>query len=263
MNRNARRVKMQAMLMAATVASKRYAAKCRAILGGLHAAMQDALAPHLASLTGKTAARMDAGHSAWKKAIDDIEGRFAAVRTKTGEAFDEMAATVNKKNHAAAADLLGITPAATRTAGVIMKFRDQNIALMEKAARDYVDDVRDVLEEPDTFGLRVEDLSKRIQERADVSKSRADLIARDQTLKLNGQLNQTRQENAGVVEYIWSTSHDERVRPIHVELDGTRQRWSDPPVTDEDGNVNHPGQDFQCRCVALPVVADLDEPAEE
>lgn len=45
---------------------------------------------------------------------------------------------------------------------------------------------------------------------------------------------------------------------MHQELDGTEQSWDDPPVTNEDGDRNHPGEDYQCRCVAYPILDELD-----
>jgi SPP1 gp7 family putative phage head morphogenesis protein len=99
-----------------------------------------------------------------------------------------------------------------------------------------------------TQGLRHEEISANIQERLDVTDSRADLIARDQISKLNGQLNELRQTDLGITQYIWSTAHDERVRESHAEKDGETFDWDDPP--EDTGN---PGEDINCRCVALPV----------
>ena len=60
--------------------------------------------------------------------------------------------------------------------------------------------------------------------------------------------------DAGVEEYIWSTSGDSRVRESHKKLNGKRFRWDDPPVVDEKtGRRCHPGEDYECRCVALAV----------
>lgn len=95
-----------------------------------------------------------------------------------------------------------------------------------------------------------------------VSKRRAKLIARDQTSKLTGTLNQVRQQSIGIEEYVWRTSQDERVvgdpaglypkgsraHRDHFHRNGKRFRWDDPP---DDG---HPGQAIQCRCHAQPVI---------
>ena len=95
---------------------------------------------------------------------------------------------------------------------------------------------------------RLEDLTKDELKKA---KNRAKLIARDQTNKFLGKLNELRQTSLGVEEYIWSTSKDERVRSSHAARDGRKFKWDDPPP---DG---HPGIPIQCRCTALPVLKDF------
>ena len=74
-------------------------------------------------------------------------------------------------------------------------------------------------------------------------------LTRDQTSKAIGQLTHARQTQLGITEYLWRTAQDERVRETHATLDGTTHRWDTPP------GVGHPGQDIQCRCVAIPVLA--------
>jgi len=111
----------------------------------------------------------------------------------------------------------------------------------------------DTIEQAHASGLRVEALAGRIAHDFGVSDKRAELIARDQTLKLNGQINRARQQQVGITEYIWSTSNDERVRQMHAELDGTRQSWDNPPEV-APGRHEHPGGDYQCRCAAIPIM---------
>ena len=93
-----------------------------------------------------------------------------------------------------------------------------------------------------------------IDERTDVADSRARLIARDQVSKLNGALTQQRQRDIGVEGYIWRTVGDERVRDTHEEQDGKFFTWDNPPSETDD---NHPGEDYQCRCWAEPVLPEF------
>lgn len=135
------------------------------------------------------------------------------------------------------------------------QFRQENLSLIRTLDQDTVDRFRSILEEADRSAMRVEDLRGRLVEELGVSKRHADLLARDQVLKFNAQLTESRQTAAGVTHYEWSTSGDERVRPAHAELDGTIQSWADPPVVDEkDDRRAHPGEDYQCRCVAIPIL---------
>lgn len=123
--------------------------------------------------------------------------------------------------------------------------------------------VERVLADPLNEGRSVADISKMLQEQAGYSQSRAELTARDQTLKAYAQIQQARQTAAGITRYVWTTALDERVRPDHADLDGSVQAWDDPPVVDQrTGRRGHPGEDFQCRCTAVPVLEEDDDPAE-
>ena len=76
-------------------------------------------------------------------------------------------------------------------------------------------------------------------------------IVRDQTNKTIGGLNQIRQQQLGVREYIWMSSKDNRVRPQHQDNDGKVFAWASPPP---DGP---PGQAVQCRCYSRPIISPL------
>lgn len=137
-------------------------------------------------------------------------------------------------------------------------FRRENVRLIKSLAADKVARVHRVLTAAGT-GTRVEDIAARIRDATAATESRAALIARDQVLSLNSQVTQARHQAAGVQEYVWRTSRDERVRPAHRALDGTRHAYREPPVVDpRTGRREHPGQDFQCRCTAEPVIPGLD-----
>jgi len=135
-------------------------------------------------------------------------------------------------------------------------FRRENLELIRSLTTDHVERVARVLQ--GGAGDRVEVLRARIMGETGVVKSRASLIARDQVLKLNADVSHARHQAAGVVEYIWRTSRDERVRPAHRDLDGQRFRYDTPPVVDaKGGRHENPGGDFQCRCTAEPVLPDF------
>lgn len=91
-----------------------------------------------------------------------------------------------------------------------------------------------------------------------MDKRHARFIARDQMAKLNSELTRMQQEDAGVSQYTWSDSGDGRVRQRHKELNGKVFRWNDPPIVDKKtGRRCHPGQDYRCRCCAIPFF-DID-----
>ena len=129
-------------------------------------------------------------------------------------------------------------------------FTDRNVKLITKLSGEAYAQVNDVVLQGIQAGRRSHDIAKDIMGRLDVAESRANLIARDQVLKFNGSLTQTRQTSAGITQFTWYTSLDERVRPAHRAQHGLVFAWSNPPVVD--GEQATPGSPVQCRCIALP-----------
>lgn len=135
---------------------------------------------------------------------------------------------------------------------VVVQSVEANVALIKSIPSEQLSRVRELVEgavirgESPDGGMRRE-----LQRIGGITRRRAQFIARDQTAKLNGQLTQARNQAVGIVEYVWRTSGDSRVRPSHAEKNGHRFRWDTPPP-----DTGHPGQDFQCRCTARSVIPD-------
>ena len=115
-------------------------------------------------------------------------------------------------------------------------------------------------------GATITDITKSIQEQYKLSRRRAQLLARDQVSTLNSQISKMQQQDAGCTKYRWSDSRDSRVRDCHRTLNGKVFSWDEPPEmwydTKNSGRVYtgrrcHPGEDYCCRCVAIPVF-DID-----
>lgn len=149
-------------------------------------------------------------------------------------------------------------PRGGQLAQTVAAFRQTNIDLVSKLGEDQVADLTSILEDANAQGLRHEEIAGLLEDRIGVGESRAKLIARDQTLKYNSSVHVAQAEAAGLTEFVWSTSHDGAVRPMHRELDGKRFRYDDPPVTNDEGETNLPGEDYQCRCQAIPVIPLFD-----
>lgn len=130
-----------------------------------------------------------------------------------------------------------------------------NIELITSIPDQFFEKLGDAVGKNMEAGMRFEDLAKEIERIGDVTESRAKLIARDQTSKMNGAFNEARQTSLGIDRYVWQTSGDERVREEHQANDGQVFNWNDPPAT------GHPGEDINCRCVAVPYF-DLDSEEE-
>ena len=143
----------------------------------------------------------------------------------------------------------------------IRKWIEENVQKIRTIPNQTLDEMREILNEGFRQGSSIRDISKKIQEAYNMSKHNAELLARDQIASLNAQITKYQQTDAGVSKYKWSTSHDARVRDCHKALNGKIFDWNDPPEmwydTKSKGRVYtgrrcHPGEDYCCRCVAIP-----------
>lgn len=149
--------------------------------------------------------------------------------------------------------------------------RDQRAKIAEdytKNMRLYVKDftekeivrLRKQIEKNAVSGKRYENLVKDIQESYNVTQNKAKFLARQETSLLMTKFKEIRYTDAGVKEYIWGCvagSKNHPVRPWHKALEGKTFSWNHPPVTTKPGEPvrrNNPGQDYNCRCFARPVV---------
>ena len=123
----------------------------------------------------------------------------------------------------------------------------QNVQLIKSIPEQYLSRVETIVRQGVVSGVSGKELAKQISDASGVTLRRANIIARDQTSKANAQLSEYRMKDLGINRYIWTTSHDERVRPSHRALDGKEFSFDKPP---SEGN---PGQPVLCRCWARPV----------
>lgn len=140
---------------------------------------------------------------------------------------------------------------------------ENNVDLIKKVPKNNLDKMRQIIYNGYNKGITTTSLTKMISNAYGMSKRHARLIARDQTAKLNGAIQQAQQQDAGIEQYVWSTSHDDRVRKSHKELNNVKCNWNEAPLN-SDGRQCHPGEDFQCRCVARPIFnQDIKLPVED
>ena len=131
-------------------------------------------------------------------------------------------------------------------------FVERNVALIKNIPAQSLARVETVVRTEIEKGTSAKDITAAVQNELSIAKNRAKLIARDQTNKFMGKITELRQKSLGITEYTWSTSRDERVRESHKVKDGKTFSWSKPPA-----DTGHPGEDIQCRCVAIPVMDDF------
>jgi len=140
---------------------------------------------------------------------------------------------------------------------MIEKWIAENVKLISSVSKESLGNIKERVYRNYMEGKPPSGIVSDLQEQYGLDKRRAKLIARDQTAKLNAAITKHQQKDAGISRYEWSTCLDERVRESHAELEGKIFSWDNPPETDG-GRRCHPGEDYQCRCCALPVF-DIEE----
>jgi SPP1 gp7 family putative phage head morphogenesis protein len=137
---------------------------------------------------------------------------------------------------------------------------DENVSLIRSIPKLKLDAFKNQLVALVTADSPSLEIKKAILKNFDITRGRAELIARDQVGKLNGYLEEYRQKQLGLTRYVWRTSEDSRVRKDHKALDGKVFTWAKPPIVDKrTGRRAHPKRDFQCRCWAEPILEDVIE----
>lgn len=240
----------------------------RALEDGINARVVERL-PRLVRSADRTFGRAQRTDS-----LDDVLRRIFALirrdfRVTIGEARRiamRMLDTVNvqQANEFAASygDILSLNPLIGQEKWFLDAFRiatEENAQLIRSIPEQSIDRVQVIVSEALLAGKRAEAIAEEIFTQFGVTENRALLIAQDQVGKWFGSLQQLRQQEAGIEEYEWSTSGDERVRPSHRVLDGKTFKWTDPPVVASNGRRAHPGGDVRCRCIAAPIIPGWEE----
>jgi SPP1 gp7 family putative phage head morphogenesis protein len=122
-------------------------------------------------------------------------------------------------------------------------------------AQEEIQALRVMVQENAAAGYRADRLARVIAAQKGVSMRKTNFLAAQETSLFTAKYRQARYESVGCTRYKWSTSHDALVRKDHAALDGKFFEWKNPPITNRaTGARNNPGEDWRCRCRALPVI---------
>lgn len=157
-----------------------------------------------------------------------------------------------------------------RRYGQALKIRGSlNAELIKNTTSQIVSNVTNITYDGVTTGQSWTRVKKDLLTQKHIAADRIKRIARDQTAKLNENLNEMAMRDAGVEFFEWSTANDERVSTGfggHKQLDGKIYKWGDNahyPIIDTYGHRGVPGQRVNCRCSALPVILQKDYQAKQ
>jgi SPP1 gp7 family putative phage head morphogenesis protein len=137
--------------------------------------------------------------------------------------------------------LLGVFPQ-----GLLENFINEYKTLIKSVEHEHLERIGLALKRGLREGQLSKDIAKEIQKNVSLSKRRAQLIARNAPLQYSGAITKHHQISAGIKQYRWQSSQDERVRNSHRTRNGTVYDWKGPGP--------HPRSEVNCRCDAIPVL---------
>ncbi|MCA6941336.1 phage head morphogenesis protein [Pectobacterium polaris] len=153
---------------------------------------------------------------------------------------------------------------------------ESNVALIKSLSSDYFDDIQMQTFEGFLRGDSLTTIIRNIQQSTGAAYNRANLIARDQSAKLQADFTSARQQNAGIDRFRWSTSQDVRVSGnpagkyplakiscfaisrIDVGMGTGVYLWSRGAKYNGQTDLFPGRAHIGCRCNAIPQIKGLD-----
>lgn len=244
---------------------RQYVAAARDLVRAQFEIIEQLLLPRLGEIQRLAGIRGDSvrfDQSPWravlKSVIQDARQRFEAAFGTAAQDAEDAARSMSlfsrgeirrQLENIVSVDIFADDP---EILDALEQFVEDNVAQIRTTSAANFDTIERIVSNGFRAGQRAETVGKQIVNALGVSESRAAFWARDQLSSLAGQMTQRRQVALGIQEYVWRTSRDERVRESHRQLEGTTQRWDDPPTVGV--RQVHPGEDYNCRCTAEPKV---------
>lgn len=246
-----------------------YAARINRMRADMIASIREHVVPSLEAIAASASRiALDAKNKSLGEGIDAARAAFdkkwnraamtAIVEPIAKDVPKFQAGQLNKQLSSAIGSTisLDIVGSEAWVANAAAEWTAENVALIKSIPDTFYPDLEKYLTSEVADGARFEELAATLEDRYDITASRARLIARDQIGKFNGDLNRVRQQDLGISKFVWRTMGDERVRDDatagpgegHVERNGKEFTWDDPP----EGET--PGEPVCCRCYAEPAI---------
>jgi len=201
--------------------------------------------------------RSKVAHQEIKGILDDLKSRLDKGVDEEGiDAGDEVEAIHDGWKDAAKG--LVVTPELTPQGAEVFEDQLAKNAKIEikKLGAEAISRLREQVEENAMAGYRAEGMVGTIQQMLERtrdeyghSKSRAELIALQETSNLMSGYRKARAKEAGCRRYMWRCTRDSKTRPMHKALNGKIFDYDHPPVVAVDSHGErrgNPGQDFRC-----------------
>lgn len=201
--------------------------------------------------------------------LADIAPKELAENIKVSDIFDDTLWKV-EKDFQKSVENITVAPKLTdyQAEKIADEWQNNMDIWIKNFTEDHIKELRQTIKENFFAGNRYEGLIKGIQKSYSVTEHKAKFLARQETNLLMAKHKKVRYLEAGVKEYRWACvkmPHDKtpkqhtvgNVRYSHGILEGKIFRFDDPPITTAPGEPvrrNNPGEDYNCRCFAIPLV---------
>ncbi len=197
--------------------------------------------------------------------LDGLKKMFHALKNKASEIFStkrrELAASTfvknvnrfNRHNLEQQMKVKGINLVATEPwlKDFLHTKIVENVNYIKTIHEDYFARIENAVRDGVKQGRTIRHIREQLEEEVGISKNKAQFIAVDQAGSILGQMTAERHQQIGIDKFKWLTSHDERVRDSHKVFANEVFSYDDPPTVN--GRVVLPGEDYRCRCVAIPI----------
>lgn len=132
---------------------------------------------------------------------------------------------------------------------------NQNVALIKSIPAQYLGDVEAMVQRSVQSGRDLQQLTEDLTKRFNVTRKRAELIARDQNNKATSAFNRVRMQELHIEKAIWMHSHaGKEPRPTHVKMNGKEYDVAKGMWDPAEGEYIQPGQLINCRCTSRAVL---------
>ncbi len=135
-------------------------------------------------------------------------------------------------------------------------FMSEQVKLIQDIPLGAARRIQNLAENAVITGERPESLIEKIMHTGQVTRSRAQLIARTTIASTATALTKIRSEHVGSTHYTWRTCGDGDVRESHKHMNGKVIAWSAEPEV-EPGKFYHAGCFPNCRCWAAPILDQI------
>lgn len=143
----------------------------------------------------------------------------------------------------------------------LRSFLDSQTHLITSLPLDAARQIQAMALEVVTNGERYNQIAEAILSVRDMTKGRAETIARTEVARTSAGLTQVRAMSVGSPGYFWRTAEDSIVRAEHRRLANKFIPWNKPPIAAKNGTRAHAGCIYNCRCwadVVLPGINTQD-----